>query len=103
MRRRRTTSENSIAREPSPAIRGRRAYDGDMPEAIAITQATPGDLAAVLATDDRPDRATEVSEAVVNGRCSVAHVDDVIVGFGVRGTFFGHDFLELLVVAAEHR
>jgi GNAT superfamily N-acetyltransferase len=74
-----------------------------MPEAIAITQATPGDLAAVLATDDRPDRATEVSEAVVNGRCSVAHVDDVIVGFGVRGTFFGHDFLELLVVAAEHR
>jgi GNAT superfamily N-acetyltransferase len=74
-----------------------------MPDAIAITQATPGDLAAVLALDDRPDRETEVSEAVVSGRCSVAWMGDETVGFGVRGTFFGHDFLELLVVAAEHR
>ena len=73
-----------------------------MPDAIAITPAMPDDLAAVLMIDDRPDRATEVSEAVVSGRCSVAHVDDQIVGFCVGGTFFGHDFLELLVVA-EHR
>jgi ribosomal protein S18 acetylase RimI-like enzyme len=78
-------------------------YHGDMSEALAITQARPSDLAAVLAIDDRPDRATELSEAVVSGRCSVAQVGGVIVGFGVRGTFFGHDFLELLVIAVEHR
>ena len=76
--------------------------NGMASDRIAVMQATPGDLVAVLALDDRPDRATEVSEAVVSGRCSVARVDDEIVGFGVRGTFFGHDFLELLVVA-EHR
>jgi hypothetical protein len=35
-----------------------------MLDAIAITQATPGDLAAVLAIDDRPDRARAVSEIV---------------------------------------
>lgn len=74
-----------------------------MPDAIAITPATPGDLAAVLAIDGRPDHANEVTEAVVSGRCSVARVDDEIVGFGVRGTFFGHDFLELLVVSAQRR
>ena len=73
------------------------------PVAITISQATPGDLAAVLAIDDRPDRAIEVSQAVVSGRCSVARVGDEIAGFSVRGTFFGHDFLELVVVAAEHR
>ena len=73
------------------------------PDAIAISQATPADLAAVMAIDDRPDRAIEVSQAVVSGRCSVARVGDEIAGFGVRGTFFGHDFLEVLVVAAEHR
>ena len=73
-----------------------------MPDAIAITQARPGDLAAVLAIDDRPDRARAVSEAVAIGRCSVAHADEAIVGFCVGGAFFGHDFLELLVVA-EHR
>lgn len=72
-------------------------------DAITISQATPGDLAAVLAIDDRPDRATEVSEAVVSGRSAVARVGEEIAGFGVRGTFFGHDFLELLVVAAHHR
>lgn len=75
----------------------------DMPDAIAITQATPGDLAAVLALDDRPDRATTVSAAVVSGRCSVAHADDEIIGFCVGGTFFGHDFLELLVVMKHRR
>lgn len=74
-----------------------------MPDAIVITQATPRDLAAVLAIDDRPDRASRLSEAVVSGRCSVAQVGGEIVGFCVVGTFFGHDFLELLVVAAEHR
>ena len=71
-------------------------------DVIAITQAMPGDLTAILAIDDRADRATKVAEAVASGRCMVAHVDDQIVGFGVRGTFFGHDFLELLVVT-EHR
>jgi ribosomal protein S18 acetylase RimI-like enzyme len=70
---------------------------------IAITQATPADLAAVLAIDDRPDRGTQVSEAVVSGRCRVARVDGAIAGFSAAGTFFGHGFLELLVVAARHR
>jgi GNAT superfamily N-acetyltransferase len=73
------------------------------PDAITISQSTPGDLDAVLAIDDRPARATEVSEAVSRGRCSVARVGHEIVGFSVRGTFFGHDFLELLVVTTEHR
>lgn len=72
-------------------------------DVIAISQAMPRDLAAVLAIDGRPDRATEVSEAVVSGRCSVARVGDEIVGFAVKGTFFGHEFLELLVVTPEHR
>jgi GNAT superfamily N-acetyltransferase len=74
-----------------------------MPDAIAITQATPGDLTAILAFDGAPGRATEASDAVVSGRCSVARIGDELVGFCVGGTFFGHDFLELLVVTAEHR
>jgi len=73
------------------------------PDTMAITHATTADLAAVLALDDRPDRATEVSEAVVSGRCSVAQVGGEIVGFCVGGTFFGHDFLELLVVSTPRR
>lgn len=73
------------------------------PDAITISQATPGDLDAVLAIDDRPDRGTQVSEAVESGRCSVARVGHEIVGFGVQGTFFAHDFLELLVITTEHR
>ena len=74
-----------------------------MPGAIAIMQAGPGDLAAVLAIDDRPDRATDVSEAIVSGRCLIAKIDGGIAGFCVGGTFFGHDFLELLIVAEYRR
>jgi ribosomal protein S18 acetylase RimI-like enzyme len=70
---------------------------------IAISSATPEDLVGALAIDDRPDRATRVSEAVVSDRCRVARVDGAIAGFSVAGTFFGHGFLELLVVAAQHR
>jgi GNAT superfamily N-acetyltransferase len=70
---------------------------------IAVREATPGDLAAVLTIDHEPDRAADVSEAVTTGRCQVAEVDGEVVAFSVRGEFFGHDFLELLVVTAERR
>ncbi len=68
-----------------------------------IRVATPSDTSGVLAIDHISERSAEVAAAVERGRCLVAIRAGEIVGFCVAGTFFGCDFLELLVVAPAQR
>lgn len=70
---------------------------------MEIRPATPSDTSGVLAVDQMPDRSGGIAAAVEQGRCLVAIGPSEIVGFCVAGTFFGYDFLELLLVAPEHR
>jgi ribosomal protein S18 acetylase RimI-like enzyme len=69
-----------------------------------IRAATQADVAEVLAVDHfHAQRSGEVTAAVEQGLCLVAIRAGEILGFCVAGTFFGYDFLELLVVAPEQR
>jgi ribosomal protein S18 acetylase RimI-like enzyme len=70
---------------------------------VEIRAATPADTSGVLAIDRTSERSGDVTAAVEQGRCLVALRAGEIVGFCVAGTFFGFDFLELLLVAPEHR
>jgi ribosomal protein S18 acetylase RimI-like enzyme len=71
---------------------------------VEIRAATQVDVPGVLAVDNiHAERSGEVTAAVEQGRCLVAIRAGETVGFCVAGTFFGYDFLELLVVASEQR
>lgn len=72
-------------------------------DAIAVRPAQKVDVAAVLEIDHVVERAGEVKRAVEEARCLVAEIGGELVGFCVRGRFFGFDFLELLIVDVAHR
>ena len=61
------------------------------------------DVVGVLAVDRDEDRAGDVAEAVLDGRCLVVEIDGRIAGFCIGGSFFGFDFLELLIVRHDIR
>jgi len=65
--------------------------------------ATADDVAGVLEVDHIEGRGDEVRHAIHEGRCFVAEKDSEIVGFCVGGRLFAFAFLELLVVAPDHR
>jgi GNAT superfamily N-acetyltransferase len=74
-----------------------------MADPASIRSATVGDLPRVLDLDHVKERADDLERAVIEGRCSVAVESGSIVGLSVAGTFFGFDFLDLLLVDPSHR
>ncbi len=74
-----------------------------MADNVSIRRATYDDLPRMLDLDPVKERADDLERAVAEGRSRVAVVSGRIVGFSVAGTFFGHDFLDLLLVDPSHR
>lgn len=50
-----------------------------------------------------PSRRRTFGPALAQGRCAVARVDGRVRGFLVMGEFFGHGFVELLIVHPDFR
>ena len=69
----------------------------------SIRTATPADLPRLVELDPVRERADDLERAVIEGRCRVAVVSGSIVGHCVAGTFFGYDFLKLLLVDPSRR
>ena len=61
------------------------------------------DAAGVLGLPHMEGRASEVLRAVLEGQCLVAEKGDEIAGLCVNGKLFAFAFLELLLVAPDHR
>ncbi len=77
--------------------------EGESPPAATVRPAGADDVVGVLGIDHDHERAGEIAEAVLGGRCIVAEIDGAIAGFCTGGTFFGFDFLELLIVRDDVR
>lgn len=74
-----------------------------MADNVSIRRATFDHLPRLIDLDPVKERADDLERAVAEGRCRVAVVSGHLIGFSVAGTFFGHDFLELLLVDPSHR
>jgi GNAT superfamily N-acetyltransferase len=70
---------------------------------ITVRPARSSDATPIVAIDHVRSRESHVRQAVEDSRCLVAERNGIIAGFAVGGRFYGFDFLELLVVAADHR
>ena len=75
---------------------------------MEVRTATPDDLPALTMIDaliaTSPERLAEVAHAVVEQQVSVACLGDRPVGYVVLNhAFFGNGFVQLLVVAPDHR
>ena len=74
-----------------------------MTDDVSIRRATSEDLPRMLDLDPVKQRADDLERAVAGRNARVALVSGRIVGFSVAGIFFGHDFLELLLVDPPYR
>jgi GNAT superfamily N-acetyltransferase len=75
---------------------------------IVVSQANAQDAEAVIALDReaRPgaDRAEMIRQAIAAGHCHIARLDDCIAGYAIlTQSFFGHGFIELLMVHPGYR
>ncbi|MHB8378444.1 MAG: GNAT family N-acetyltransferase [Acidimicrobiales bacterium] len=81
----------------------------DVVVAGVIRRATGADADVVLSLHGRAwassDRRSLLNGRLASGDCLVSEIDGHVVGFATinRRSFFGRDFLELLVVDADHR
>ena len=75
---------------------------------MSVRPATTADLAVLVALDsyaaDHADRAADIARWLQAGDVLVAERDGLPVGYCAVGhAFFGHDLVEMLMVAAPHR
>lgn len=74
---------------------------------ISVRQAVVSDISDILNMDDAsqwPPRAAKLRRAAEKGRCYVIAGAGPVIGFALlHYHFFDHGFIELLIVAKEHR
>jgi ribosomal protein S18 acetylase RimI-like enzyme len=75
---------------------------------VGVRPAKPDDLDSLVNVDHVAQqdtrRADFIKDAIGADQCAVAETSDRVVGFiVVSHHFFGHDFVDLLYVATEHR
>ena len=75
---------------------------------IVVEKATEKDLESIWALDrmvlGNSSREDSLANAVRAGQCLIAQIGDAIVGFGIlEQSFYGHDFISLLIVHPNHR
>ena len=81
---------------------------GETPAASDVAGATPGDIRAVQAIDERvlgkAERRTFLREAVEREECLVARFEGVIAGFAVVDrSFYDQRFVALLIVDPDYQ
>ncbi len=75
---------------------------------VIIERATSQDFEHICVLDETvyqgPSRRGIIGRALAESRCAVARVDGIVRGYVVlRHDFFGHGFVELLIVHPEFR
>jgi ribosomal protein S18 acetylase RimI-like enzyme len=72
-----------------------------------IDRASSADFEHICALDEivsgGPSRRRFIGNALGQGRCAIARVDGFVRGYVVTGEFFGHGFVELLIVHPDYR
>ena len=72
-----------------------------------IDRASSADFEQICELDESvfrgPSRRRMIGRALGQGRCAVARVDSHVRGFLIMGEFFGHGFIELLIVHPDYR
>jgi ribosomal protein S18 acetylase RimI-like enzyme len=75
---------------------------------MTIRKAESKDFGAITSIDtvapSDPQRSADIAGWIANGSCHVVEIDDQIVAYGVlTHHFFGHDFIDLIMVGAAFR
>ncbi|MGH7782150.1 MAG: GNAT family N-acetyltransferase [Candidatus Binataceae bacterium] len=72
-----------------------------------IDRASSADLEHICELDEivfrGPSRRVFIGHALEQGRCAIARVDGHVRGYVIIGEFFGHGFVELLMVHPDYR
>ncbi|HVA81474.1 MAG TPA: GNAT family N-acetyltransferase [Candidatus Binataceae bacterium] len=72
-----------------------------------IDRASTGDFEHICELDEivlrGPARRALIGRALAQGRCAVARVDEHVRGYVIAGEFFGHGFVEILIVHPDYR
>lgn len=72
-----------------------------------IDRASSADFEHICELDEivfsGPSRRRFIGIALGQGRCAIARVDGLVRGYVVTGEFFGHGFVEMLIVHPDYR
>jgi ribosomal protein S18 acetylase RimI-like enzyme len=72
-----------------------------------IDRASSADFEHICELDEivfkGPSRRGLIGTALAQGRCAIARVDGHVRGYVIAGQFFGHGFIELLMVHPDYR